>query len=421
MVELGRAMEDAPTSLPNGSSDWARLPGRQFLTLRREGIAQIPPFARNCQRAWPTRLSMSGVDGIAGKRTSAWEEHYEKPLTKEAEKAAVTVANAAWIEKEGRPSPAPYSPEMFSNPAMRGPPVTLAAPPPPSPPKPAGLPAAADAFHGIELALTATTPRYQRTDTTASVSCGPYKLYPALKADAAGREAVVYWHAVNRGTKREDFVVGPDSLATFTSDPQKYAEIALRVFANGEPDKETIESMKVVDAAMKHGAGAALAQLGHAWHVAVTDPEWVVRRTTDLATAAAGGSHAPSRAARATEAASAEITAGRAPAGSVGAARRYNYEASPKHGTQKVGNVSAAPRGGQAALDSSVQVKETSPRRVGVDYDAGELVVFDETHPGDGVFHGHIRSWDELTDQQRNAFSGAGLTDKRGRIMRGEP
>lgn len=76
-----------------------------------------------------------------------------------------------------------------------------------------------------------------------------------------------------------------------------------------------------------------------------TDPEWMVRRTTDLATAAADGSHAPSRAARATEAASAEITAGRAPAGSVGAARRYNYEASPKHGTQRVGNVSAAPRG----------------------------------------------------------------------------
>jgi hypothetical protein len=66
-----------------------------------------------------------------------------------------------------------------------------------------------------------------------------------------------------------------------------------------------------------------------------------------------------------------------------------------------------------------VQVKETSPRRVGVDYDTGELVVFDETHPGEGIFHGHVRSWDELTDQQRGAFTKAGLTDNRGRILRG--
>lgn len=110
-------------------------------------------------------------------------------------------------------------------------------------------------------------------------------------------------------------------------EPLAVVEVALRVFANGEPDKPTV----------------------------------VVRRATDLATAGAGGSHAPARAARASEAVTPEATAGRAPPGSVGAARRYNYEASPKHGTEKVGNVSAAPKAGQAALDSSVQVKETSP------------------------------------------------------------
>jgi len=361
---------------------------------------------------------MSGIDGIGGSRTSPWEDYYEKPLPKEAQKAEVAVASAPWLDRVDH-APA-YSPAMFSNPAMRGPAVVLAPPPPPATSKPAALAAAPDAFRGIELAITASTPRYERSDTTRAVSCGPYKLYPAVMRDGAGGEAVVYWHAVNRETKREDFVVGPDAFTAFTSDPQKYAEVALRVFANGEPDKQTVESMKVVDVAMKDGPGAALAQLAHAWKVALTDPEWVVRRATDLATAGAAGSHAPSRAARASEAVTAEATAGRAPPGSVGAARRYNYEASPKHGTQKVGNVSAAPKGGQAALDSSVQVKETSPRRVGVDYDSGELVVFDETHPGEGIFHGHVRSWDELTDQQRNAFSAGGLTDRRGRILRGE-
>jgi hypothetical protein len=363
---------------------------------------------------------MSGVDGIGGGRTSPWEDYYEKPLPKEAQKAAVAVANAPWLDRGSQAHT--YSPEMFSNPAMRGAAVMLAPPPPPpATPKPTPLAAAPDAFRGVELALTASIPPYERTDTTRAISCGPYKLYPAVKRDGAGGEAVVYWHAVNRETKRGDFIVGPDALGAFTADPQKYAEVALRVFANGEPDKQTVESMKVVDAAMNKGPAAALTQLGHAWAQALTDPEWVVRRTTDLATAAAGGSHAPTRAARATEAGIAEATAGRAPPGSVGAARRYNYEASPKHGTEKVGNVSAAPKGGQAALDSSVQVKETSPRRVGVDYDSGQLVVFDETHPGEGIFHGHVRSWDELTDQQRNAFSSGGLTDRRGRILRGEP
>ena len=90
----------------------------------------------------------------------------------------------------------------------------------------------------------------------------------------------------------------------------------------------------------------------------------------------------------------------------IGGPRRWRY-------------VSAAPKNGQAALDNSVQVKETSARRVGVDYDTGELSVFDETHPGEGVFHGHVRAWEELNDQQRNAFTNGGITDRRGRILRG--
>lgn len=212
--------------------------------------------------------------------------------------------NAPWLDRGNLA--AGYSPAMFSNPAMRGPAVMLAPRMPPAPPKPTPLPAAPDAFRGVELAITATMPRYERTDTTRALACGPYKLYPAVKRDGAGGETVVYWHAVNRETKRGDFIVGPDALEAFRSDPQKYAEVALRVFANGEPDKPTTESMKVVDAAMSKGPGAALVQLGHAWKVALTDPEWIVRRTTDLATAAAGGSHAPARAARAAEAATAE-------------------------------------------------------------------------------------------------------------------
>jgi hypothetical protein len=62
--------------------------------------------------------------------------------------------------------------------------------------------------------------------------------------------------------------------------------------------------------------------------------------------------------------------------------------------------VSPAPANGQGALDNSVQVKDTSPRRVGVEPDTGDYVVLDQTRasPGEGqpeVYHGHTVPWDK--------------------------
>ncbi|MEJ1932620.1 RHS repeat-associated core domain-containing protein [Nostoc sp. NIES-2111] len=91
------------------------------------------------------------------------------------------------------------------------------------------------------------------------------------------------------------------------------------------------------------------------------------------------------------------------------------FEPSPKHGREKRGEVSAGPKDGQAALDASVQVKDTSPRRVGVDRKNGEIVVLDQT--SSGKFHGHVRGWKELNDQQRNALVNGGYTDRRGNIL----
>jgi hypothetical protein len=91
------------------------------------------------------------------------------------------------------------------------------------------------------------------------------------------------------------------------------------------------------------------------------------------------------------------------------------YEASPKHGQTAKGEVSAGPKDGQTALDNSTQVKGTSPRRVGVDAANGEIVVLDQTSAG--KFHGHVRSWDQLTDQRRNALIKNNLADKRGNIL----
>jgi hypothetical protein len=78
------------------------------------------------------------------------------------------------------------------------------------------------------------------------------------------------------------------------------------------------------------------------------------------------------------------------------------------------GNVAAGPINGQAALDVSLQVGQNSTRRVGVDYAEGQFVVLDE-HAA-GLFHGHVRTWDELTDKMRAVLIRAGIVDKRGNI-----
>jgi hypothetical protein len=117
------------------------------------------------------------------------------------------------------------------------------------------------------------------------------------------------------------------------------------------------------------------------------------------------------------------------PALGVGAASRFDevfamnrhYVASPKHPTTSrvvAGRkVSAAPTSGQAALDTSFQVSPNSPRRVGIDASSNEIVVFDRTgnlvEQGKvvgGQYHGHVRTWDELTSEMQNVLKRNGVS-----------
>ncbi|MCK6550789.1 hypothetical protein L6R52_33435 [Myxococcota bacterium] len=91
------------------------------------------------------------------------------------------------------------------------------------------------------------------------------------------------------------------------------------------------------------------------------------------------------------------------------------YELNPKHGTVDRGQASRAPTNGQAALDNSHRIKETSTRRVGVDPKTKEFVVFDE-HLG-GKFHGHVRAWEDLTSEMQNTLRRAGLVNGRGKPL----
>ena len=90
------------------------------------------------------------------------------------------------------------------------------------------------------------------------------------------------------------------------------------------------------------------------------------------------------------------------------------YEAAPYHGN--VGNAvkSKAPTNPQQMLDVSIKIKDTSDRRIAVDKSTGEFVIFDKTI--DNVYHGHVRTWDELTQEMKNVLINNGLSNKKGKI-----
>ena len=78
-----------------------------------------------------------------------------------------------------------------------------------------------------------------------------------------------------------------------------------------------------------------------------------------------------------------------------------------------------APKNRQEALDSSGQVKLTSPRRVGVDKINKELVVLDQTlitPEGIEVYQGHVRAGKDLHPDQKKVLQDAGLVNKKGKI-----
>jgi hypothetical protein len=251
------------------------------------------------------RVLMGGPDGVSERKTPAWQDYYERPLPGEEARKQVNIANAPWaIDVDRLPPGAPIPPQVFANPAMGGPTVALAPPPTPPPAPKASTsvgtpqrPAAAsidtplriapDAFHGIKLTPSAgPLPPSDRADTRRAVTVGPYRLFPELRRDPDGVDSVVFYKAVNRETKRADFVVGPAELEKFKGNVKEYSEVALRVFAHGDPDGGAVASMRVMETAMDKGFVAALKELPSAWNEARKDPRWVANTTIQVVTSA---------------------------------------------------------------------------------------------------------------------------------------
>ncbi|WP_330410898.1 hypothetical protein, partial [Lachnotalea glycerini] len=90
------------------------------------------------------------------------------------------------------------------------------------------------------------------------------------------------------------------------------------------------------------------------------------------------------------------------------------YEKADYHGKTNNAVKNKAPNNGQEALDNSVSIGKNTTRRVGIS--DGEIVVLDETTKG--VFHGHVRSWSELSEPMKAALKKAGMVTKKGKIIK---
>ncbi|VVM70599.1 hypothetical protein PS662_01780 [Pseudomonas fluorescens] len=91
------------------------------------------------------------------------------------------------------------------------------------------------------------------------------------------------------------------------------------------------------------------------------------------------------------------------------------FDAASYHGKTDTPVKSKGPENGQEALDNSVQVKPTSERRIGIDSKTNEFVVFD--HTGGDDYHGHVRAWNKLHQDMKNALIKAKITDTKGNIL----
>ena len=88
---------------------------------------------------------------------------------------------------------------------------------------------------------------------------------------------------------------------------------------------------------------------------------------------------------------------------------KLSYEKADYHGVVDNPVKSKAPKNGQNALDNSFIIKDSSTRRIGVDKSTGEIVIFDETYPSLGIYHGHVRKWDDLNQEMKNKLITEGL------------
>jgi len=97
------------------------------------------------------------------------------------------------------------------------------------------------------------------------------------------------------------------------------------------------------------------------------------------------------------------------------------FEPSPKHGRTKQqshNNASAEPKEPQESLNRSHPLSPNTSRRVSANPETGEFSIFDETYNGTNIYHGHVRTWRELTPRMKSVLIKSGEVSKKGKILK---
>lgn len=91
------------------------------------------------------------------------------------------------------------------------------------------------------------------------------------------------------------------------------------------------------------------------------------------------------------------------------------YIDAPYHGATSTQRKNARPKNPRNALDNSYIFNSNNKnRRIGVDNLSNEFVVFGRTR--ENIWHGHTRSWDELTNPMQAKLRSEKIVTKNGKI-----
>ncbi|KTC57821.1 S-type Pyocin [Pseudomonas fluorescens ABAC62] len=94
----------------------------------------------------------------------------------------------------------------------------------------------------------------------------------------------------------------------------------------------------------------------------------------------------------------------------------WKYEDAPYHGKNGNSVKSKRPENGQDSLNESIEVNPpNSRRRIAIDPHTKEFVVIDRT--AEDTYHAHVRTWNDLRQDMKNALIRAGKTNRKGKIL----
>ena len=138
---------------------------------------------------------------------------------------------------------------------------------------------APNAFHGIEAYfMVQELPFSEYGDPNYIIQCGPYILGPNLRRTTP--PTVVYYLAYRTNSRRNEFVVGPDSVERFSQNLDYFIFIANAGLAwvppGQQPAAYQAESARSVRSMLEGEVGEAISAYGRSMREAVTDPGWLL-------------------------------------------------------------------------------------------------------------------------------------------------